>query len=680
MILRICVVIRYSDNPRAISEVVKDVVLETPFPILIVDDGGEAPVANALYSFEVKQAMEQGRLRVARFETTQGKGAALQYAIRDLVAAGYTHMITLDGDGLHPAREIAKLVSVARLKPWDLVIGDRGARPPEGGGVLRRWARRILNYSVRVETGSAIRDTSSGFRLYPLFPVQTMAFRTSHDDFELEVLVRLLWKGVAVSEVSVGSRPAEPGAGGRRSLINHLRLWFLNFALLFLSLLRARVRPRELGLAVGLGVFVGCTPVFGFHTIIVLALAVVLRLNFVALWAGTHVSTPVLFPLVLAASLYIGQHWLGIGHGQGMMGHVYQWAAGGMVLGVVLAIPIGVLTFLIARAVQNKNGDLGVADGRGAAPVMSRFLVRWFGPKAARACLWVAVGWRYLMWFHGRRGLSEYYRLFDPALGFWARQKRILRHFRLCGEIQIDALARELIPGTALVVRDDGNLRQALEMEPRLIALSAHVGCWDVAVEPGQGRRFGAPGGSALDLAGVRRVLAGGRAVRWFGDRPLEGRYELIPILGRLAPMDVGIFRLAVETDTPLLFSFGTRLEDGLYELVSRPPRRYGFRAEVPEELQLYEWVSRYARQLEFFIRRAPSQWFNFFPLWSSLPRRPSAEAVETGAVPTVVSSNVLFEDLRSLPRLKPEAAPAPAPVSGGEAKGPAPHKPATPS
>src|SRR3954471_12736173 len=106
MILRICVVIPTFDNSRTISETVKDVLLNTPFPVLVVDDGSETPVANVLYSWEVRNALEEGRVRVVRFEKNCGKGAALKYAIGDLVARGFTHMFTMDADGQHHGYEI----------------------------------------------------------------------------------------------------------------------------------------------------------------------------------------------------------------------------------------------------------------------------------------------------------------------------------------------------------------------------------------------------------------------------------------------------------------------------------------------------------------------------------------------------------------------------------------------
>ncbi|NJL24872.1 MAG: glycosyltransferase family 2 protein [Calothrix sp. SM1_5_4] len=180
MILRVCVVVPTYNNPRTISQVIRDVLVKTEFPVLIVDDGSENPVENALYSFEVKQALGEGRVRVVRFAKNHGKGAALRYAINDLVARGYTHMLTMDGDGQHLAGEIPKLVAVARAHPWDLVMGNRRLQGETVPGVSR-FGRKFSNFWVNYQTGFSVRDSQSGL---PSVPAAAVA-----DD---EIFVRAL--------------------------------------------------------------------------------------------------------------------------------------------------------------------------------------------------------------------------------------------------------------------------------------------------------------------------------------------------------------------------------------------------------------------------------------------------------------------------------------------------------
>lgn len=568
MLLRTSVVIPYFDHPRTISQVLRDVVIHTDYPVLVVDDGSETPIDRVLYSFEVREALEQGRLRILRFSKRRGKGAALTAAARDLVQRGFTHMLTLDGDGRHLASELQKLVEVGREHPWDLVLGDRGwtGEPP---GRLRRVTRGLLNQCVRFETGSRLRDARSGFRLYPLFALQMLRFRTTGYEWEIEVLIRLLWRGVRVREIPVATAPFDPREHTQHfGIKDSVRLALLNTLLIGVALLRTHASPRKLAVSIGLGIFIGCTPVFGFHTIILAALAFALPLNFVAMWLGSHVSTPVLFPLLTLAEVHIGQRWLGIPTGHGMMGHFAQWAAGSVVLGLLLAVPGALLTYWLAREMQKPGGAVDVDSG--CLP----FVVRRFGEGVARGLVPLIATWRYVWQVAGRRGLDEYYRVLNGEGRRWPRQRLVWRHFARCAQMQIDTLLG-LKPRASGPPPADGSL-----------VVTAHVGCWRAT--PGE-------------------VV--------FGDR--GGRdCELIPFLGRLAPFDVTPFKTAAREQRPVVFAFVLG-----QDLFTGAARTYTFLESETEQAQAVEWTERFVRQLEAQVRRHPDQWFNLYPFWSSRPQ-----------------------------------------------------------
>lgn len=588
MILRIAVVIPYFDNPRTISQVVNEVVIKTPFPVLIIDDGSERPVANVLYSFEVKQALENGRVRLVRFDKKQGKGAAVQYAIHDLVAQGFTHMLTLDGDGLSLPQEIAKFVNCARQHPFDLILGDRQLVPVPGNR-LKRFFSRLLSYCVRFETGTRVHDTASSFRLYPLFPLQMMKFRSKSFDFDLEVLIRLMWNRVHVREIPIQTAVFDPNEHVTHfhRFWDSLKISCLNLVLLSLSLLRSHNRPLELAIAVGLGVFVGCTPVFGFHTLIVLALAVVLRLNFIALWLGTHVSTPILFPLLLFSEVYIGQHWLHLPTGQGMMGHVYQWAGGSIVLGVLLSVPLAILTYFLARSLQfNESSE--------ALPVESTQIkqsLKWLGLRNTLRLSGLLATVRYVFCGSARRALSEYYQVLDPNLSMTARQVLIWRHLDQIIKIETEHLAQ--------VEKKDGESKSQNHL-----VVGAHLG-----------RPLSFKGQTYYNL-----------------DQIMSSQVEVIPFLGKLGLFDVSAFHLSVQSHAPIVECFTVRLKSGDYEDVCKPARDFSLRGESSLDLQVYDRASRFVLQLEFQVRKHPDQWFNLFPFFSrvaSLAERAPAQILE---------------------------------------------------
>ncbi len=79
----------------------------------------------------------------------------------------------------------------------------------------------------------------------------------------------------------------------------------------FKRLIRNNESPQRLALSLALGVFVGITPLWGFHALIAISLAFIFRLNKVATLLGTLINnhfTAVPFTL---ASLYVGNLILG---------------------------------------------------------------------------------------------------------------------------------------------------------------------------------------------------------------------------------------------------------------------------------------------------------------------------------------------------------------------------------
>src|SRR5690606_10548263 len=72
------------------------------------------------------------------------------------------------------------------------------------------------------------------------------------------------------------------------------------------NLLKSNDSPAKKASSVALGVWVGLSPFWGFQTVIVLFLAVVLRLNKLIAFAFSNVSIPPLIPFIIYACLQIG--------------------------------------------------------------------------------------------------------------------------------------------------------------------------------------------------------------------------------------------------------------------------------------------------------------------------------------------------------------------------------------
>jgi uncharacterized protein (DUF2062 family)/2-polyprenyl-3-methyl-5-hydroxy-6-metoxy-1,4-benzoquinol methylase len=120
--------------------------------------------------------------------------------------------------------------------------------------------------------------------------------------------------------------------------------------------------PARLGAAVGVGVVVGCSPFFGLHLPIGLGLALLFRLNKIAVVLGSQISIPPLAPLLGFASVQLGSRileggFLTLGAADFTLtwipellgGFFRSWLLGGLLVGLALGLPAGLITGIAVR-------------------------------------------------------------------------------------------------------------------------------------------------------------------------------------------------------------------------------------------------------------------------------------------------------------------------------------------
>jgi predicted LPLAT superfamily acyltransferase len=96
-----------------------------------------------------------------------------------------------------------------------------------------------------------------------------------------------------------------------------------------------------------------------------------------------------------------------------------------------------------------------------------------------------------------------------------------------------------------------------------------------------------------------------------------QERVSWIPFLGAEAAFPQSPLILASLLECPVLLTFGLRTGDRTYELHAE---EFADRIVLPRasrQAQLDLLLRRYAERLEFYCRKAPYQWFNFYDFWS---------------------------------------------------------------
>lgn len=223
VVFRPCAVVPTYDNPRTIERTVDG--LAALAPVLVVDDGSHAPAR------EVVAALGRaGKATVLRLATNGGKGAAVRAGLKLARRLGYSHALQVDADGQHELTDAPRFLAAAAARPEALVLGAPlfDASAPRA----RLAGRKVTIFFVHLETGGAvIQDPMCGFRVYPLDQALRVLSPGWRMDFDIEVAVRLVWRGVPVVNLPTRVRYLSREQGGVshfRALADNVRLSWMH--------------------------------------------------------------------------------------------------------------------------------------------------------------------------------------------------------------------------------------------------------------------------------------------------------------------------------------------------------------------------------------------------------------------------------------------------------------------
>ncbi len=194
-------------------------------PVWVVVDGSNDGTAAGLSAM----AIADPGLRVVVLPQNSGKGAAVLQGIEVALQQGYTHVLTMDSDGQHPAERIPHFMQTSLQNPASMVLGVPlfDASAPS----LRVKGRRISNWWANLETlWRGIGDSLFGFRVYPITPLYQIMRRQSwmrRFDFDPEAVVRLCWSGVKPINLPAPVKYFKPEEGG----VSHFNYWRDNLLL-----------------------------------------------------------------------------------------------------------------------------------------------------------------------------------------------------------------------------------------------------------------------------------------------------------------------------------------------------------------------------------------------------------------------------------------------------------------
>lgn len=382
-----CVVIPTYNNRSTIQNTITE-LLPLVEKVIVVNDGSTDGTEEIL--------RELPSIELVNHEKNLGKGAALAHGLARAFELGFSHAVTFDADGQHKAADLPKFKEAVEKNPEALIIGVRDLVQ---GGEKRRLKSRILrvnsNFWAWLLTGVKTRDSQSGFRAYPLKKIHPLKTDTEKYDYEIEVLVKALWTDVPLVtvpiEVSYG-----PGSGSHfRPLRDFLLVAHLNIKLIFqalfipaplrrvihikgyeefsgrwriFKLLQGTFREEfssagALALSIGIGVFCGIIPIWGFQMVCAYLIAHKLGLSRLVCVAASNISFPAATPFILYASVILGGFLLkgSINYSldlteisQKALGNLFlEYLVGSLALALIAGVVATLISYLITRAVMS---------------------------------------------------------------------------------------------------------------------------------------------------------------------------------------------------------------------------------------------------------------------------------------------------------------------------------------
>jgi len=520
--------------------------------VFIIDDGSDEPARSSIAALHAPaQSIE-----VIRLTENQGKGGAVATGLRHAFERGFTHAVQVDADGQHDLRKLTALIEAALAHPDALISGrpifDASARRSR---LLSRWLTHVW---VWVETLSIrIRDSMCGFRVYPL--AATLAVLDSEKvgrcmDFDVEIMVRLFWRGVPVVDVPVTVTYPEGNKSNFRMFYDNVLITRMHTRLVFTMLLRlpsilrnrppATEVPRHWAAIGERGAYCGIK---------------LLSLTYALL--GRRGCLTLMWPIVAYFHLTGGKArgysiaYLRRVHARKGLPPPTWWDS----LRHFMSFATKALDTFIARSAPQCCGPIAVnggeeldrlsAEGKGVLLIVSHL----GNSELSRACL------------------SERFRKIINAL-VYTRHAALYNRIVKIAQPDVEAhtiQVTEVGPATAVV------LKERIER------------------------------GEWIAIAGDRTPLAG------------EARCSRVAFLGDEAPFSHGPYVLAALMGCPVYLMFCLREGDGhavyfehFADRIELPRRnRTKFLAEL---------AARYAQRLEHHCLRSPMQFYNFFDFWSS--------------------------------------------------------------
>lgn len=194
----------------------------TDYELLIVNDGSKDKTAQIIKDHQIGYP----ELRLVDYPDNKGLGGALKTGFQE---AKGSIIVTMDSDLTHPPSKVNELIRA--LDNADVSIASRYVK---GGGMVGVPAWRVAlsvvaNTAFQILFFTRARDLTAGFKGYKASVIKSTPIKRTGFAVQLEIMVRLLKKGVKIKEVPLMLGVRKEGQGQSKfSIVRMLPKYFIN--------------------------------------------------------------------------------------------------------------------------------------------------------------------------------------------------------------------------------------------------------------------------------------------------------------------------------------------------------------------------------------------------------------------------------------------------------------------
>ena len=184
------IIIPAYNPPVTFPNLLQSILNITSIPIIIVDDGSNPGI-------QIDPGYK--KIILLKNKINNGKGFSLLKGFHYAYEQGYTHCITLDADSQHDPSLISNFLLID--ENVSIVCGKRAFKGPMPFN--RILSNIITSKIISLICHTKVYDSQCGYRCYRVKDICKEKFEENGFQFETEVLIKHLRKGLGLSHIEI---------------------------------------------------------------------------------------------------------------------------------------------------------------------------------------------------------------------------------------------------------------------------------------------------------------------------------------------------------------------------------------------------------------------------------------------------------------------------------------------